>query len=43
MCVWESLEVPLSLLSVTFFFESVMAVTGDLCCKEEKRKMRNTS
>jgi len=43
VCVGEfgSLKVSfcLSFSSVTFFFESVMAVTGDLCCEEEKRKI----
>lgn len=36
--VWTFEKEFLRLSSLTFFFESVMAVTGDLCCEEEKEK-----
>lgn len=36
--VCEKFQSEFCLLFVTFFFESVIAVTGDLCCEEKGEK-----
>lgn len=38
MHVYEKFQSEFCLLFVTFFFESVIAVTGDLCCVEKGEK-----